>query len=166
MKFLFRVRFLLGMIGLLLLVLYLQRAAEARVSNRLGSPVEIAYAQGYARHVLWRGLRFFVAGVGVPVAIGLAVHGCLRWRHRGTHRVSLGRTLLLATLAAWAWGLLGVVAYTWVPGNWQPFYALGAFLLEAGMAIAAARVGYCDRRSTFPPVAGITLSGGHRQSDR
>ncbi|MDO7847421.1 hypothetical protein Q5H92_13710 [Hymenobacter sp. M29] len=166
MKFLFRVRFLLGMIALLLLVLYLQRAAGTRVSNRLGGPVEIAYAQGYARHVLWLGLRFFVAGVGVPVAIGLAVYGCLRWRHRGTPRGPLGRPLLLATLAAWAWGLLGVVAYAVVPAGWKPFYAPGAFLLEAGMAIAAARAGYYDRRPTSPPVAGITLSGGHRQAGR
>jgi hypothetical protein len=151
MKYLFQVRFLLGMIALLLLVLYLQ--SEANAANRLGGPVEIAYAQGYAHHLLWLGLRGLVSGVVVPCGIGLLVYGYCRWRHPAD-RVRVGRALLLPTLVVWAWGLLGAVALTFIPSDWKLYYLLVMLVLEVGLAIAAARVGYEEGRAKMPSGAG------------
>jgi hypothetical protein len=160
MKSLFRIRFLLGMIGLLLLVLSLQRTMGP--NYRLGGPVEIAYAQGYAHHLFVLGLRIFVAGFGVPAGIALAVYGFLRWRHPSAPHAPFGRTVLLATLAVWAWGLLGVVVIAAVPPALQAAGRLIHVLVEVGVAVAAARVGYYQGRPTSRPVEGITLSGGNR----
>jgi hypothetical protein len=151
MKSLFQVRFLLGMIGLLLLVLYLQ--SEANSFKRLGGPVEIAYAQGYAHHLLLLGLRFLVSGFVVPCGIGLLVSGFLRWRHPAD-RVRVGRALLLPTLAVWAWGLLGAVVLAYVPGGMKLYYALVMFVLEVALAITAARIGYEEGRVKLPSLAG------------
>jgi hypothetical protein len=153
MKALFQVRFLLGMIGFLLLVLYLQ--SEASAFKRLGGPVEIAYARGYAHHLLWLGLRFLVSGFVVPCGIGLLVYGYLRWRHPAD-RVRVGRALLLPTLVVWAWGLLGATTLDFVPSDLKLYYVLAMLVLEVGLAIAAARVGYDEGRVKLPSVAGTS----------
>lgn len=72
-----------------------------------------------------------------------------RWRHPAD-RVRVGRVLLLPTLVVWAWGLLGSVALAFVPSDWKVYYLLVMLMLEVGLAIAAARVGYEEGHAKTP----------------
>ena len=110
--------------------------------DSLGGPIEIAYREGYYAHFLLLGLRFLVAGVVVLGVIGLLAYDFLRWRHSGEQAPPIGPSLLLPILVTWAWGLLAVVAYSNPQGIYKQYYVVAMTLLQVGLVIVAARIGY------------------------